>query len=63
MATSTPSSSPADLRFKPLNAVLLAAGCVVIAAGYWWLKAGGTTGAAALLVLGYCVLLPLGIAL
>ncbi len=63
MATSPPSSPPAALRFKPLNVALLVAGLAVIIAGYWWLKAGGTTGAAALLVLGYFVLLPLGIGL
>ena len=63
MATSPSSASPAGLRFKPRNVALLVAGFAVIGIGYWWLKAGGTTGAAALLVLGYCVLLPLGIAL
>jgi hypothetical protein len=42
---------------------LLASAIVSLVAGYWWLSAGGTTGAAALLVLGYCVLFPLGIAL
>jgi hypothetical protein len=51
------------LRFGPRNLGLLGAGLVAIVAGYWWLHLGGTTGAAALLVLGYCVLLPLGIAL
>jgi hypothetical protein len=63
MATSTSRPASDDLRFKPRNVALLAAGFIVIAVGYWWLKAGGTTGAAALLVLGYLVLLPLGIAL
>ena len=62
MATS-PTSSTATLRFGPRNFGLLGAGLVAIAVGYWWLHLGGTTGAAALLVLGYCVLLPLGIAL
>jgi hypothetical protein len=62
MATS-PTSSTTTLRFGPRNFALLGAGLVAIAAGYWWLHLGGTTGAAALLVLGYCVLLPLGIAL
>ena len=41
----------------------IAAAVVSLIAGYAWLDAGGTTGAAALLVLGYCVLFPLGIAL
>jgi hypothetical protein len=62
MATSTPSPTAA-LRFGRRNFGLLGAGLLAIAAGYWWLHLGGTTGAAALLVLGYCVLLPLGIAL
>ncbi len=43
--------------------LLLTAAIVSLVAGYLWLHAGGTTGAAALLVLGYCVLFPLGIAL
>ncbi len=43
--------------------MLLGAALVSLIAGYLWLQAGGTTGAAALLVLGYCVLFPLGIAL
>ena len=43
--------------------MLLGAGLVALATGYLWLQAGGTTGAAVLLVLGYCVLFPLGIAL
>ena len=51
------------LRFGRRNVVLLTAAIVSLLAGYAWLQAGGTTGAAALLVLGYCVLFPLGIAL
>jgi hypothetical protein len=51
------------LRFGRRNVILLAAAVVSLVAGYLWLNAGGTTGAAALLVLGYCVLFPLGIAL
>ncbi|MDZ4863679.1 MAG: hypothetical protein SGJ01_09560 [Gemmatimonadota bacterium] len=43
--------------------MLLAAAIASLVAGYLWLHAGGTTGAAALLVLGYCILFPLGIAL
>jgi hypothetical protein len=60
------SDSPAtgrELRFGRRNVLLLLAALVSLAAGYFWLNAGGTTGAAALLVLGYCVLFPLGIAL
>ncbi len=51
------------LRFGRRNVLLLVAAVVSLIAGYMWLNAGGTTGAAALLVLGYCVLFPLGIAL
>ncbi len=60
------SDSPApghQLRFGRRNVLLLGAALVSLVAGYAWLNAGGTTGAAALLVLGYCVLFPLGIAL
>jgi hypothetical protein len=60
------SRTPADgspARFGRRNIVLIGAAVVSLLAGYLWLNAGGTTGAAALLVLGYCVLIPLGIAL
>ena len=53
----------ARLRFGRRNVLLLGAAVVSLIAGYLWLHAGGTTGAAALLVLGYCVFFPLGIAL
>ena len=49
--------------FGRRNLLLLGLGALTLVAGYTWLHAGGTTGAAALLVLGYCVLIPLGIAL
>ncbi|HOX20396.1 MAG TPA: hypothetical protein PLI70_05680 [Gemmatimonadales bacterium] len=42
---------------------LLAAGAISLVAGYLLLSSGSTSAAAVLLVLGYCVLLPLGIAL
>ena len=45
------------------NIILLAAAVLSLALGYLQLHNGGTTVAAALLVLGYCVLFPLGIAL
>lgn len=63
MPSSDPVASGHQLRFGRRNVVLLAAALVSLMAGYAWLNAGGTTGAAALLVLGYCVLFPLGIAL
>jgi hypothetical protein len=57
------SATRGRLRFGLRNYVLLAAAVASIAVGYW-LLAGGSTGAAPiLLVLGYCVLFPLGLAL
>jgi hypothetical protein len=43
--------------------MILAAAVVVLVAGYLTLTAGHASAAAAILVLGYCVLFPLGIAL
>jgi hypothetical protein len=63
MPSSDTQASGTQLRFGRRNVLLLAAAIVSLIAGYTWLHAGGTTGAAALLVLGYCVLFPLGIAL
>ena len=45
------------------NIVFLGAAVLSLVAGYLILDAGHATTAAVLLVLGYCVLLPLGIAL
>ena len=45
------------------NIILLAAAVAALVAGYAVLSAGHPTAAAVLLVLGYCVLFPLGIAL
>ena len=47
----------------PRNIGFLAAAVVVVVAGYAVLGAGHPTPAAVLLVFGYCVLFPLGIAL
>lgn len=58
--------SPAAARRTPLgrrNMVLLAAAALSLVAGYVLLQAGSPSLAAVLLVLGYCVLFPLGIAL
>ena len=56
---------PAGRRFllTRRNLVILAAAVVVLVAGYMTLAAGHATLAATLLVVGYCVLVPLGIAL
>lgn len=45
------------------NLVILGAGLASIAAGYVVLAAGHPSAGAVLLVLGYCVLIPLGIAI
>jgi hypothetical protein len=63
MPSSDSTIGGSTLRFGRRNVLLLGAAIVSLVAGYAWLHAGGTTGAAALLVLGYCVLFPLGIAL
>jgi hypothetical protein len=47
----------------PRNLLVLAAAVAVLVAGYMLLHAGSTSPAAVLLVLGYCVLFPLAIAL
>jgi hypothetical protein len=63
MPSSDSTSTGAQLRFGRRNVLLLGAAVIALVAGYLWLQAGGTTGAAALLVIGYCILFPLGIAL
>jgi hypothetical protein len=45
------------------NVIVLAAAVLVLVAGYLTLAAGHASAAAALLVIGYCVLFPIGIAL
>lgn len=51
------------MRFGPRNWALLLLGAVAIVAGYMALAGGSTVLAPLLLVLGYVVLLPLGIIL
>jgi hypothetical protein len=55
--------SPARLQFRRRNVVLLGAALLSLVLGYWLLAAGSTSLAPLLLVLGYCVLFPLGLAL
>jgi hypothetical protein len=45
------------------NLVILGAAVTVLVAGYLTLAAGHASAAAVLLVVGYCILFPLGIAL
>jgi hypothetical protein len=52
-----------SLRFSPINGILLAAGVSCVIAGYALLSRGSTVAAPLLLVLGYAVLIPLGIIL
>lgn len=56
-----PEKREGALRFGPLNWGLLAAGMVVVIAGFVALGQGSTVAAPLLLVLGYAVLIPLGI--
>jgi hypothetical protein len=51
------------LKFGLRNYVFLAAALVSLAAGYALLSQGSTTAAPILLVLGYCVFFPVGLAL
>lgn len=57
------SAARSRLHFGPKNWVFLAAAVVALGAGYWLLHAGSTTAAPILLVLGYCVFFPVGLAL
>ncbi len=50
------------LHFGRKNSIALAAAAVSLAAGYWLLSRGSTTAAPILLVLGYCVFFPVGLA-
>ena len=63
--TTTVASADAEssLRFSPRNFAFLAAGLASIVAGFVLLAGGSTVGAPLLLVLGYAVLIPLGIIL
>jgi hypothetical protein len=61
---SVQSSGPQSrLRFGALNLALMGGAGAALVAGYALLARGSTTAAPVLLVLGYCVLLPLGLIL
>ena len=62
-ATASRTATPArpTLSFSRTNTIWLGAGVVSIAIGYFLLSTGSETIAPILLVLGYCVLLPIGI--
>jgi hypothetical protein len=50
-------------RYQLINWLLLAAGVVAIVLGFWQLWRGSTVLAPILMVLGYCVLVPLALIL
>jgi hypothetical protein len=51
----------ASLKFSAINGILLAVGMLTIVAGYAMLSRGSTVGAPLLLVLGYAIIVPVGI--
>jgi uncharacterized membrane protein HdeD (DUF308 family) len=63
MTTSSTSGRSAGSVLGRKNFLLLGAGVLVLVAGYVLLTFGHASFAAAVLVLGYCVLVPLGLAL
>jgi hypothetical protein len=62
-ASTPPAPREGALRFSPRNWALLLLAAAVIAAGYVLLSSGSTVLAPLLLVLGYVILIPLGIIL
>lgn len=61
VAAAAPSDAESSIRFSARNLAFLAAGLLSIVAGYMLLAGGSIVGAPLLLVLGYAVLIPLGI--
>jgi hypothetical protein len=57
-----PAAKAGDLRFGPRNYAILGAALVSILAGFLLLSRGSITAAPVLLVLGFCVLVPYGLA-
>ena len=64
-SVSSPGTTSRPRRFllTRRNLVILAAAVLVLVAGYLTLAAGHASAAAVLLVVGYCILFPIGIAL
>jgi len=62
-STRLPNSGPRHFVLAPRNLIILAAAVLVLVAGYLTLRAGYASAAAVILVIGYCVLFPIGIAL
>jgi hypothetical protein len=63
MSNPRSSAAPRHFLLAPRNLIILAAAVLVLVAGYLTLKAGYPSSAAVILVFGYCVLFPIGIAL
>ena len=63
MSTIRPAATPRRHLLARRNLVILAAAVLLLVAGYLTLQAGHPSAAAVMLVVGYCVLFPLGIAL
>ena len=69
MSTSRPptrsgqSSTPRHFVLAPRNLLILGLAILVLVVGYVTLQAGHASAAAVILVVGYCVLFPIGIAL
>ena len=61
MTSPSDSTTRGRLPLTPRSLLLIGAALACIVAGYVVLSAGHASAAAVLLVLGYCVLLPLGI--
>jgi len=62
MSNPRPSVPPRHFLLAPRNLVILAAAILLLVAGYLTLQAGHPSMAAVMLVVGYCVLFPIGIA-
>jgi len=58
-----PAIAKSSLSFSPINGLLIGAGLLAIVVGYVLLSNGSNVAAPLLLVLGYGVLVPLGIIL
>ena len=56
-------SAPRRFVLARRNLIILALALVLLVVGYLTLRAGHPSAAAVILVIGYCVLFPLGIAL
>lgn len=63
VAKADPAGDSEQVPFRPRNYILFAAGLAIIVGGWFLLRAGHITIAPVMLVLGYCVVLPLAIIL